>query len=150
VWTISGLRPVEDLRAGDKVLTQDTATGALGFSAVLAIRRSASGPVKLVSVGNSTLIATELERLWLVGRGFVKVRDMKPGDTVRALEGMIRVTAIDNAEARPVHHIQVAEGRGILVGSRGILAHDERLAQPVTGPFDAAAKTTELTPSPPR
>ncbi|HEV3164577.1 MAG TPA: hypothetical protein VGZ22_11165, partial [Isosphaeraceae bacterium] len=149
VWTISGLRPVEDLRAGDKVLTQDTTTGALGFSAVLTIRRSASEPVKSVSAGTSTLVATELERLWVVGKGFVKVRDMKPGDAVRALGGIVRVTAIDDAKARPVHNIEVAEGRGILVGSSGILAQDERLAQPVTAPFDAAANTAELGPGRP-
>jgi hypothetical protein len=37
-----------------------------------------------------------------------------------------------------VAHIQVATKRGIIVGKRGILAHDERVALPVASPFDAA------------
>ena len=47
VRTLSGLQPIENLRAGDKVLTQDTASGALGFATVVTIRRVASEPVRV-------------------------------------------------------------------------------------------------------
>src|SRR5262249_45028280 len=51
IWTVMGLRPIEDLRAGDKVLTQDTATGALGFSPVLTTRPVLREPVKSITIG---------------------------------------------------------------------------------------------------
>jgi hypothetical protein len=140
VWTVTGLRPIEDLRAGDKVLTQDAATGALGFAPVLTTRPVVREPVKSITIGDSTVIATDLERFWVAGKGFIKARDLEPGDAVRALNGALRVGAIADAGTRPVYHIEVVDGRVIVVGQRGVLAHDHRLAQPWSARFDAAAK----------
>ena len=139
VRTLSGLRPIENLRAGDKVLTQDTASGALGFVTVETIRRVAGEPVKAITLGDEEIVATDLERLWVAGKGWVMARDLKPGDAIRALGGVVRVSAVADAGTKPVCHVQVAEGRGIFVGRRGILAHDDRMARPVTTPFDLAA-----------
>ena len=62
-------------------------------------------------------------------------RDLKPGDAIRALGGVARVSAVADAGTGPVCHVQVAEGRGIFVGRRGILAHDDRMARPVDRPL---------------
>jgi hypothetical protein len=138
VWTLAGVRPIEEVRAGDKVLTQDTATGALAFAPVLTIRCNASAPVKSISLGDTAIVATDLERLWVSGKGWLMARDLKPGDPVRALGGLVRVASIDDRDMRSVYHVQVPPGRGIFVGRRGILAHDDQPAQPVAVPFDAA------------
>jgi hypothetical protein len=143
VWTLSGLRPAEEIRAGDKVLTQDTASGALGFVPAVTIRQVAREPVKEIRFGDAAIIGTDLERFWVAGKGWVMARDLKLGDTVRVLGGVVRVAAIEDAAARPVCHIQVPEGRGIFVGQPGILAHDDRLYRPVSDPFDAAASSQE-------
>jgi hypothetical protein len=138
VWSLAGIRPIEELRAGDKVLTQDVATGALEFAPVLTIRRHASEPVKTVALGDAALVATDLERLWVAGKGWVTAGELKRGDTLRALGGVVQVAAVDVSKARSVFHVQVALGRGIFVGRRGILAHDDQPAQPIATPFDAA------------
>jgi hypothetical protein len=138
VWSLSGVRPIEELRAGDKVLTQDLATGALGFAPVLTIRCNASAPVKAIALGDAAIIATDLERLWVAGKGWVMTGELKPGDRLRARGGVVRVVSIDVSGARSVYHVQVPPGRGVFIGERGILAHDDQPAQPVAMPFDAA------------
>src|SRR5262249_10230462 len=113
VWSLAGLRPIEELRAGDMVLTQDVATGALGFGPVLTIRPGFSAPVKTIGLDGAAITSTGLERLWLVGKGWEMAGDLQPGDALRALGGVVRVAHVDVAEARPVHHVQVPPGRGI-------------------------------------
>ena len=139
VWTLSGVRPVEAIRAGDQVLTQDTSTGALAFMPVVTIHHPALQPVKTITVAGAPMVVTDLERFWVAGKGWVMVLDLKPGDPIRALGGVVPVAAVEDAGARPGYHVQVAAGRGIIVGERGLLAHDELVAYPVAAAFDAAA-----------
>jgi hypothetical protein len=137
VWTLAGLRPIESVRAGDKVLTQDVSSGALNFAPVLAIHHLSGDPVKSLTCGDASIVATTLERFWVPGRGWVRVFELKPGDVLRLLGTVARLGTVEAAGARPVAQIEVRPGLGIFVGQRGVLAHDGRLATPVAAPFDA-------------
>ena len=136
--TISGLQPVEAIRAGDLVLTRDTASGALAFTPVLTIHHSENQVVKTITIGDLPIIATDLERFWAAGKGWVMLRNLKAGDAVRGLADVVRVASIEDAGSQHVYHVEVAARRGIIVGARGILAHDERMAVPSAAIFDAA------------
>ena len=106
---------------------------------MLAIHHAASQPIKTITFGEMSIDATHLERFWLAGKGWVMAGDLKPGDVIRSPSGLRRVAKIEDAPAQPVYHVQVGEGRGILVGQFGILAHDEQVGRPVASPFDSAA-----------
>jgi hypothetical protein len=144
VATKLGPRPVEDLRAGDEVLTRDSATGALGYSPVLTILHAPPGPALAIAAGDEALVATEIERLWVAGRGWVMARDLKPGDILRTVTGTAKVAAIEPAKAQAVFHLRVAEGRGLFAGRLGFLAHDDRPARLPVVRFDAS---TDLVPT---
>jgi hypothetical protein len=146
VWSISGFVPIESLHTGDQILTQDTATGALSYTAVLTTRRPASQPAKSILFRDGSIVATDLERFWVAGKGWVMALNLKPGDNIRALGGVVAVMAVQDTENRPTYNIQIAVGRGILVGERGILAHDERVAAPCAVPFDAATNMKTMRP----
>ena len=148
VWTIAGLCSIEDLRAGDKLLGQDEATGALGYVPVLTIRHVAAAPVRAIELGDRAIVATDLERFWVAGEGWVMARDLAPGIAVRALGGVVRVASVADLGARPVYHVQVPGGHGVFVGRRGILAHDNQVGQPVDPPFDSAAAPGAPLPGP--
>ncbi len=141
VWSLTGLRPIEAIRTGDQALTQDAGTGALGYTPVLAIHHGSREPIKKITVGDDSIETTDLERFWVAGKGWVTVADLKPGDAIRSLNGLRRFTASVDVGLRPVYHVQVQEGRGIVVGQSGILAHDERPARSAASPFDSAAIT---------
>ena len=88
VWALSGSQAIESLRSGDRVLTQDTDTGALTFRPVLAIRQVLrEQPIKTIAVGDDSIAATALERVWVAGKGWVKAGDLKPGDLIRSMGG---------------------------------------------------------------
>src|SRR5262249_47360591 len=114
-------------------------SGALSYRPVLAIHHAAKQPIKAIAVGNVKIGATHLERFWLAGKGWVMAGDLKASDLTRSMSGLRRVTKIEDAEPRPVYHVQIGDGRGIMVGEYGILAHDEQIARQVTAPFDYAA-----------
>jgi hypothetical protein len=137
VWTLAGLRPIESVRAGDKVLTQDVSSGALNFAPVLAIQHLARDPVESIRFGDTSIVATTLERFWVPERGWVRIFELKPGDVIRLLGTVARLDTVEAAGARPVAQIEVRPGLGIFVGRAGVLAHDGRLATPIPGPFDA-------------
>ena len=134
-----GLGPVESLRTGDQVLTQDPDSGDLSYRPVLAIRHGMRQPIKTLAIGDSAAIeATAMERFWVAGKGWVLLGDLKPGDATRSLSGLRRVTAVEDAGVSPVYHVRVGEGRGIIVGQIGILAHGEQMVRPAVHAFDTA------------
>src|SRR6185312_15399562 len=90
VWTRLGPRSIEDLRAGDLVLTQDPTSGALAFSPAWATRRIDPGLARSVQFEGGSIVATDLERFWLAGRGWVLLGDLKPGDAIRTLDGLVK------------------------------------------------------------
>jgi hypothetical protein len=146
VWTLSGLRPVETLRTGDRLLAQDSETGKWSYQSVFAIHNSERQPIMKLTIGSASIETTALERFWVAGKGWVMAGDLKPGDATRSLSGLRRVTAVENAGAFPVYHVQLSEGPGIAVGEFGILAHDEQTARPVVSPFDSAAISESAQP----
>jgi hypothetical protein len=146
VWTLAGPRPVEAILTGDQILTQNTTTGALAFAPVLLIHHSVRQPAKEITLAGGQFVLTDLERLWVASKGWVMVLDLKPGDAIRALGKLVRVASVEDAEAQLVYHVQIGPGRGIIVGDRGILAHDERVATPAASLFDDAAIAEEGRP----
>jgi hypothetical protein len=159
VHTRSGLKPIETLKIGDQVLTQDTTTGALSFQPILAVFHNPPNQTVRVRVGNpgagsspeeieneddeEPVVSTGIHRFWKAGRGWVMARDLKPGELVRALGGLARVESVEADEVQPVYNLEVAHGQSFFVGERGVLVHDNSLVQPAPEPFDAAVPVDE-------
>jgi len=91
-----------------------------------------------IHLGNETVVATGIHRFWKAGKGWAMARDLKPGDGLRTLGGMARVTAVESDRVQPVYNLEVARGQSFFVGNPGVLVHDNSLVQPVAEPFDAA------------
>ncbi len=141
VRTLEGLRPIETLRAGDRVLGQDTTTGSLAFRPVLAIFHNAPAPtLKLTLDGQAPVVVTGIHRFWKPGQGWVMARELKVGDPVRTLGGTSRVTASEPEKIQPVYNMEIAEDHDFFVGEVGALVHDNSLVAPVAAPFDTPTK----------
>ncbi|WP_435010961.1 hypothetical protein P12x_002251 [Tundrisphaera lichenicola] len=144
VWTRAGLRTIEDLRGGDLILTQDLDSGALAFTPVFSTRRIDRGMTRTLRVGDGSIAGTDLERLWVAGRGWVPLADLEPGDRIRGLDGLSKVLDAGRSNPQSVYHVQVGDRRGILVGRDGLLAHDDRVHEAVAAPFDATSDPRTL------
>jgi hypothetical protein len=138
VRTFDGLRPIESLRVGDQVLTQDPKTGELKYRAVvIAYHNPPNATFRVALDDGETIVATGIHRLWRAGQGWAMVRELKPGDVVRTLGGVATVRSVEAEKTQPVYNLKVSDGESYFVGRTGVLAHDNSTIEPVPEPFDA-------------
>jgi hypothetical protein len=138
VRTFSGPRPIEEVRVGDRVLTQDTATGALSYEPVVAVHHNPPSQTLRIRLGDEAVVSSTFHRFWRAGRGWAMARELKPGDTVRTLDGLAKVISVEPDRVQPVYNLDVAVHRDFFVGHGGALVHDNSLPGPRDAVFDAA------------
>lgn len=137
VHTLSGLRPIETLKVGDQVLTQDTRTGALSYQPVLVAHHNPPSKTFLVRLGDETIVSSPFHRFWCAGKGWVMARELKEGQTLRTVEGLATISQISEGPEQKVYNLDVAETGSFFVGEQGILVHDNTLPGPAQQRFDA-------------
>ena len=147
VATMTGRRPIESLRAGDRVLTWDTATGSLGLQPILTVFHNPPSKTLRLELEDDAIVTTPWHRFWIVGKGWVVARDLKAGDVVRTLERASRIVSISPAETQLVYNLEVAQDHDYLVGERGALVHDNSFFMTAGAPFDC---TMEVSNAPKR
>ena len=85
VRTINGHRPIESLRVGDELLTQDVTTGALSFQPVTGVHHNAPSKTIRVALDNGeTVTASTFHRFWQVGKGWAMAKQLRVGNTLHA------------------------------------------------------------------
>ena len=144
VQTIDGARAIEQVQVGDRVLSQDSTTGALSFQPVMLIHHNPPSPTLKLQVGEETLVATGIHRFWKAGSGWTMARDLKPGDIVRTVGGLARLESVEAGNVEPVFNLDVAQNRNFFVGKHGCLVYDFSIVQPVLAPFDRVPDLTAL------
>jgi hypothetical protein len=137
VRTIDGSPPIENIRAGDLVLTQNSKSGELSFQPVVTAYHNPPNATLRIDLGTETIVATGIHRFWKAGQGWVMARELKTGDTLRTMGGIAVVRSVESERVQPVFNLQVAEGESFFVGGSGVLAHDNSVVSPTSSPFDA-------------
>ncbi len=126
--TREGTRPIESIRTGDQVLSQDVTSGALAFRTVMTVHHNPPDKTLRVALDNGdAVVASRFHRFWLAGIGWAMARDLKPGQIVRTLSGPARVLSVDGAPVQPVFNLDVADARTYFVGKSDMLVHDNTL-----------------------
>jgi Pretoxin HINT domain len=148
VWTLTGPRPIESLQVGDLVLSQDTATGALGYEPIVDVHHNPPDTTLKIRVELETVVSTTLHRFWRPGRGWAMARDLKAGDIIRTLAGRTEVLAIEPGPDQPVFNLDVARTCTFFVGSQKELVHDNSLPPPVLTPFDVEPSLASVAGNP--
>ncbi len=139
VHTRNGARPIEDLKIGDEVLSQNTTTGEVAFRPiVVTFHNPPTSTLRLVLDGES-ITTTGVHRVWKAGQGWTMARDLKPGDPIRLIDGRGRVADVVPDDVQPVFNLEVAGNSDFFVGKSGVLVHDNTLVAPIARPFDSAA-----------
>jgi hypothetical protein len=136
VQTIDGPRPIESIRIGDQVLSQGTATGQLEFQPVLATHCNQPASTLRIAIDGESVVATGIHRFWRAGEGWTMARELKAGNRLRAVGGIVEVKSIETDKTQPVYNLDVAGNRDFFVGTKGVLVHDFSFVQPVLEPFD--------------
>ena len=138
VRTLEGPRPIEAIRVGDRVLSQDPTTGRLDFQPVLVVHHNPPGEtLRIVLEGGETIVSSVYHRFWRTGRGWAMAHELKPGETIRSLGSLVRVASIETGIDQPLYNLDVAGTRTFFVGRAGALVHDNTLPDLRINPFDA-------------
>jgi len=111
---------IEDVKIGDWVLTTDPATGKESAHAVTRLYRHENAPLYDVVIDGSTVTATPTHPFWVVGRGWVTVDQLHPGDellqpddttvTVDAVTATGKTATVYNFEVQDAHDYYVRAG----------------------------------------
>jgi tetratricopeptide (TPR) repeat protein len=136
VRTLEGPRAIESIQVGDRVLSQNAQTGLLGFQPVVAVYHNKPAPTLKLAIGGDSIVVTGIHRFWKAGKGWTMARELKVGDRLRAVGGVVEVQSTEASQVQPVFNLEVAQNRDYFVGMKQMLVHDYSLVQPVPEPFD--------------
>ena len=130
VWTDLGQRPIERLRAGDRVLTCDPETGVLGHHSVLATTRRPAEQTTRLQLPGEDLVVTDGHPLWVIGKGWQLARNVEAGERLRGVRGVVEVEQVGEGPGADVYNLVVDDVNNFFVGRLGVLAHDNTLRRP--------------------
>jgi hypothetical protein len=82
-----GERPIEEIEVGDRVWAWNEETGASELAEVVRLFERETLEVYALHVGvDEVLETTDEHPFWVVGRGWVEVEDLRPGDIMTSYE----------------------------------------------------------------
>jgi hypothetical protein len=130
VQTQFGREPIDSIRPGDRVLSQDQNSGELAYRLVR--RTTLRPPAKMVCIhASGDEITTTLGHpFWVEGRGWKMARELKEGDLLHSLNGAVRVEKIESAGEDRAYNLVVDDFNTYFVGQQGLLVHDNEFRKP--------------------
>jgi uncharacterized phage-associated protein len=143
IQTQSGLRPIETIRVGDLVVAQNIESGEIQMRPVL--RTTVRPPARtydIVFENNETIRATLGHRWWIIGKGWIKTKDLQEGMSMRTASGFSTIKSLKQADAAVTYNLLVDQDHTYFVGQSRVLSFDASEAIPTF------FKTPGLAPSP--
>jgi hypothetical protein len=124
VLTPDGRQRIETLKAGDHVLTGDGPNGALRTVSIVSVYQSEVPRTLRLIVDGETIVTTDGHPFLRPGLGWTRAGDLKPGDEVQIMHGLVRVEASEIGEGGKVWNLRLAGSSRFLVGHLGLVVHD--------------------------
>ena len=128
VRTMDGFQPIEKIRTGDLVLSQDVTTGALEFRPILVVHHNPPNRTLRITLSDDEiLVASIYHRFWRSGKGWAQARELQTGDVLRSLASTVHVVSVEPGSVEPLFNLDVAQNRSFFVGNGNVLVHDNTL-----------------------
>jgi len=131
VWTEDGLRDIEDLAIGDRVLARDEATGETVYRPIVELIRNQDRPIWEVTVelddGTREIIATTDEHPWRTTDGrWVETDDLALGFELVTAEGapVQVVSVLATNRVASTYNFEVEDFHTYFVGEAGVWVHN--------------------------
>ncbi len=130
VRTVRGPVPIESIRIGDRVLSQDPETGEIAFKLVAATTLRPTTAMLEISAGDTHVRSTLGHPFWVEGHGWRMAKSLKVGDSLHGLNGPVQVTAVQPAPDAEAYNLVVVDFNTYFVSDAAILAHDNADREP--------------------
>lgn len=131
VWTDRGFVAVEEIQIGDLVLAKHPATGELAYQPVLRTTVRDEEPTMTVATEQGEITATGGHTFWVSGRGWTKLRMVKPGERFHGVEGPVEIIRLEPAGQAKTYNLIVADSHTYFAGRALVLSHDLTFGEPV-------------------
>lgn len=135
VWTEIGEVPIETIRRGDRVLSQDTETGEISYRLVLGTTLRPPSETLVIKVAGDQIVATRGHPFWVVGLGWKMAKELKVGDRLHSVGGGMEVNEIEPGEIGAAHNLVVEGSRNYFVGKNRLLVHDNTIRESTDMPL---------------
>jgi RHS repeat-associated protein len=128
VHTEDGLKPISELKVGDKVLSYDERTETTSYQPVMAVIQGEQRYqiIKLTLDSGESIEATAEHPFYIKGKGWNPANSLKVGETLQLHDGTtVVVKEIDTSiRVEKVYNLTVANTHNYFVGSDGVLVHN--------------------------
>jgi hypothetical protein len=148
VHTVNGARPIEAIQAGDQVLSQDDASGALSFQPVVFVHRNPPAKTLRIRLSDGqSVVCSVYHRFWRANLGWAQARELKTGDTLRHFAGTVLVASLSTDADQRLYNLDVATTGTFFAGQSKLLVHDNTLPDHRLVPFDALPLPQSIGPA---
>jgi hypothetical protein len=133
VWTQQGPRPIDSIRVGDLVLSQNVESGELAYKPVIATTLRPPAPIVRIEAGENVRIdATGGHRFWVSGEGWVRARQLQSGQPLHSTDGTTLVSQVSEQPNALAYNLVVADFHTYFVSQAKLLCQDNLLPKPTT------------------
>jgi hypothetical protein len=133
VQTELGLRPVEQIQAGDLVLAQDVTTGELSYQPVVETTKRPPTDILTIYAGTHAIKATGGHAFWVLGKGWLRTRQLEAGMRLAGVHGSVFVDDVaDEGEEEAAYNLVVEDAHTYFVGPMRVLSHDNNMCRATT------------------
>jgi hypothetical protein len=130
VATETGLRPIEQIVPGDKVLAQDPLTGQLNYKVVLERTIRHLGKMRKISLGGDSITVTLGHPFWVAGRGWLMAKEVEVGQRLCCLGESREITEVAELPEDVGYNLVVEDFATYFAGECRVLLHDNTLPLP--------------------
>lgn len=131
VWAEAGLRPIAEIAAGDRVLSQATDTGEVSYQLVTQVTVREPVATTVLETNQSSIRCTGGHPVWVAGQGWQMVKKLNDGDRVHALKGSTLVHNVrDSGLVEETYNLVVPTTQSYFVGEEAMLVGDNRIVAP--------------------
>jgi hypothetical protein len=125
VWTDRGPRPIEEIRVGDLVLSQDPETGELAYKPVLRFTIRPASQLTTLTAGDETITCSGGHLFWVAGEGWTRAREAQPGAELHSFDRTVQLSTKETAGFEPTYNVIVEDFHNYFVGEKKpVLCHD--------------------------
>jgi hypothetical protein len=129
IRTPHGDRPIETLRAGDKVWAHDLATGHDALHLVTQTFARTTSTLYRLTIDGHRVTTTDEHPFMVANMGWILARDLQPGDILTTPQGTVTLDRIDvehTDHPTAVHNIHVENHHTyyVLAGHHPVLVHN--------------------------
>jgi hypothetical protein len=132
VRTQTGPQPIEEIRAGDLVLSQDVESGELAYKPVLKTTVRPPCGILRLEIDDEAIAVTRGHPFWVSGIGWRMAKRLEVGQLIHGVRGSQPIRRLEKEPDQAAYNLVVGDFNTYFVGESGILVHDNTYRRPTT------------------